>query len=71
MDPLVLSLLLAKLILINAKNLMAAIDKAKANDSKVTSDELKGIVFDTAIRSLDDMGAGDLSGLLTLGVQKH
>jgi hypothetical protein len=71
MDPLVLSLLITKAILINARNLMQAIDKAKAGDGKVTSDEIKDIVFDTAIKSLDDMGAGDFSSLLTVGVPKH
>ncbi len=64
MDPLILSLLIAKIILINTKNLFEAIEKAKLNDGKVTTDELSGIIFETALKSLDDMGVGSLSGLL-------
>ncbi|MDD5062775.1 MAG: hypothetical protein PHN44_10900 [Candidatus Marinimicrobia bacterium] len=64
MDPLTLSLLIARIILINTKNLLQAVEQAKKNDSKVTSEELPEIIFDTAIKSLDDLGAGDLRGLL-------
>ncbi len=68
MDPLVLSLLIAKVILINTKNLLKAVEKAKANDGKITSDELPEIIFETAIKSLDDLGVGNLSGIL--GIKK-
>ena len=64
MDPLTLSLLIARILLINTKNLMQAVDKAKANDGKITSDEFPDIIFETAIKSLDDLGVGNLSGLL-------
>jgi len=70
MDPLILSLLIAKIILINTKNLFEAVEKAKANDGKVTADELLAIIFETAIKSLDDMGVGNLSGLLGAAKQK-
>jgi len=63
-DPLTLSLLIARILLINTKNLMQAVDKAKANDGKITSDEFPDIIFETAIKSLDDLGVGNLSGLL-------
>jgi len=66
MDPLVLSLLVAKVILINTKNLLKAIDEAKANDGKITSDELPEVIFKTAIKSLDDLGVGDLNNLLAM-----
>ena len=52
MDPLTLSLLIARILLINTKNLMQAVDKAKANDGKITSDEFPDIIFETAIKSL-------------------
>ncbi len=64
MDPLILSLLIAKILLINTKNLMQAVDKAKSNDGKITSDELPEIIFSTALKSLDDLGVGNLAGLL-------
>ncbi len=64
MDPVILSLLIAKVILINTRNLFAAVEKAKANDGKVTTDELPEIVLGAAIKSLDDLGVGDLRGLL-------
>ncbi len=69
MDPVILSLLIAKVILINTKNLFAAVEKAKANDGKITADELPDIIFETAIKSLDDMGVGNLSGLIAPGVK--
>lgn len=68
MDPLILSLLIAKILLINTRNLINAVEKAKANDGKITSDELPTIIFETAIKSLDDLGVGNLSGLLKLKV---
>jgi len=68
MDPLVLSLLIAKIILINTKNLIAACSKAKSDDGKITLDELPGIIADTAIQSLDDLGGGNLRDLM--GVSK-
>jgi len=55
MDPILLSLFVAKIILINTKNLIKAIDKAKSDDGKVTADEIPGILVDTAIKSLDDL----------------
>jgi len=58
MEPIFLSLLVAKVILINTKNLLAAIEKAKSDDGKVTVDELPAIMMDTAIQSLDDLGVG-------------
>lgn len=64
MDSIILSLLIAKVILINTKNLIIAVDKAKQNDGKITSDELPEIIFETALKSLDDLGAGDMRGLL-------
>lgn len=64
MDQIALALLAAKIILINTKNLLAAIEQAKVNDGKVTADELPDIVLDTAIKSLDQLGAGDFAGLL-------
>jgi len=66
MDPLVLSLLIAKIILINTKNLLKAVDEAKSNDGKITSDELPEVIFETAIKSLDDLGVGNLSNLLAI-----
>jgi len=69
MDPLTLSLLAAKIILINTKNLLKAIDEAKANDGKITSDELPEVIFKTAIKSLDGLGAVGLSELLA-GMKK-
>lgn len=64
MDPLVLSLFIARIILINTKNLIDACQKAKSDDGKITLDELPGIIADTAIQSLDDLGGGDLRGLV-------
>ncbi len=66
MDPLVLSLLIAKVILINTKNLFGAVEKAKSNDGKITADELPEIIFETALKSLDDVGVGNLSSFLTI-----
>lgn len=67
MDPLVLSLLIARIVLINTKNLIAACSKAKSDDGKITMDELPGIIADTAIQSLDDLSAGDLKDLMKGG----
>ncbi len=66
MDPLILSLLIAKIILINTKNLLKAVDKAKSNDGKITIDELPEVIFETAIKSLDDFGVGNLSNVLAI-----
>jgi len=68
MDPIMLSLFIAKIILINTKNLIAAIYQAKSDDGKVSSDEILEIAMNTAIKSLDDLGVGNLSYLL--GVKK-
>jgi len=71
MDPLVLSLLIAKVILINTKNLIKAVDKAKSNDGKITSDELPEVIFETAIKSLDDLGVGNVSNMLAIKGTKN
>lgn len=67
MDPLVLSLFVAKVLLINARNLILAVNTARENDGVITRDELPEIVFNTAIKSLDDLGAGEVSKMLALG----
>ncbi len=64
MDPIALSVLIAKIILINIKNLIEASNKAKSNDGKITSDELPKIIFESAIKSLDDLGLENMAGLL-------
>lgn len=64
MDPILLSLLVAKVILINTKNLIKAVDKAKSDDGKITADEIPAILMDTAIQSLDDLGVKDLAALV-------
>jgi len=64
MDPFIVALIITKVLLINTKNLMQAVEKVKANDGKITSDELPGIIFEMAIKSLDDLGEVNLSGLL-------
>ena len=57
MDPIFLSLLLAKVILINTRNLIKAVDKAKSNDGTITADEMPDIFFNTVIQTLTDLGA--------------
>lgn len=64
MDPILLSLLITKILLINAKNLFKEIGEAKSDDGKVTVNELPEIIFDTMIKSLDDLGVGDLAKLV-------
>jgi hypothetical protein len=66
MDPATLALAatIARIVLINAKNLILATQKAKSDDGKVTLDELPKIILDTAIRSCDDLGAGNLQTLM-------
>lgn len=68
MDPLLLSLLIAKIILVNTRNLLKAAGEAKSNDGKITSAELPEIVFQTAIKSLDDLGVGNLSSMLKMKI---
>ena len=63
MEPILLSLLIAKVILINTKNLIKEIDKAKSDDGKITVDEIPTILMETGIKTLDDLGVGDLRSL--------
>jgi len=56
MTEIEIALFAAKIILINARNLLKEIDKAKSDDGKVTVDELSTVLMDTAIKSLDDLG---------------
>lgn len=67
MDSLALSLLIARIILVNTNNLVMAVEKAKQNDGKVSANELPEIIFETALKSLDDLGAGSIGSLGTLG----
>ena len=60
MSEIAIALLIAKTILINTKNLIKAVEKAKSDDGKVTVEELPEIMMDTAIKSLDDLGVGNL-----------
>jgi len=60
MSEIAIALLIAKAILINTKNLIKAVEKAKSDDGKVTVDELSTVLIDTAIKSLDDLGIGNL-----------
>lgn len=64
MDQITLGILIARILLINARNLIIACDKAKADDGKITADELPGIAIETAIQSLEDLGRVDLSALM-------
>jgi len=66
MDPATLALAatIARIVLINIKNLVLATQKAKYGDGKITLDELPTIVFDAAIRSCEDLGAGDFAALV-------
>lgn len=66
MDPVTLALAatIARVVLINARNLVLAVQEAKSDDGKVTLDELPEIIFDAAIRSCEDLGASDLQGLV-------
>lgn len=64
MDPLMISLLIAKILIINIKNITESIEEAKMDDGKVTTNELSKIMFKSILKSLDDLGAGDLAGLL-------
>ena len=57
-------LLLAKIVLILIKHAVEEAEKAKANNGKITPDDLPKILLDAGLRSLDDLGAGDLRGLL-------
>jgi len=43
---------------------------AKANDGKVTADELPGIIYVTADSSFQELIKGDLGGLLVPGVKR-
>ncbi len=63
MDPLTI-LLIARILLVNTENLLKAVDKAKANDGKVTADEIPQIAFDTVANSLNELLRGDMAGLL-------
>ncbi len=63
MDPLTI-LLIAKILLVNTENLIKAVDKAKANDGKVTADEIPRIALDTMANSLNELLKGDVAGLL-------
>ena len=57
-------MLIAKAVLVNTKNLLKEVDKAMSVDGKVSKNELPDIIFNTAIKSLDELGAGTINGIL-------
>lgn len=63
-----LMIFLVRLGLKILKNAMGAIRIARADDGKITLDEVSDILVDTALKSLDALGADlcDLSKLLNL-----
>lgn len=63
MDPIMI-MLIAKAVLVNTKNLLKEVDKAMSDDGKVSKNELPDIIFNTAIKSLDELGAGSFNGIL-------
>ena len=66
-----IALMIARVLLVMAKNLSFQIEEAKKGDGKVTVDELQGIIFQTALKSLDDLEAGGkLSELISSIVKK-
>jgi len=69
MDP-ATTLFIFKFTVSIIKNLTIAADKAKANDGKISASELPELIYGAAVKTLDDLGAGSLSGLLGAAV-KH
>jgi len=64
MDQISLGLTIAKGLLLFIKHGVEEAEKAKTNDGRITPNELPKILLDAGLRSLDDLGAGDLNGLL-------
>lgn len=66
-----IALMVVRVLLVMAKNLSAQIEAAKKGDGKVTVDELQVLIFQTALKSLDDLEAGGkLSELITSLIKK-
>ncbi len=59
MDPL-LTILVARVLLLNTRNLIVEIKKEKSADGKVTVEEIPEIVINVLIKTLDELGQGTI-----------
>ncbi len=64
MDPL-LAIVIARALLLNTRNLLVEVRKAKSGDGKITVDELPEVAINTLLKTMDDLGVG--IGLQELG----
>lgn len=66
-----LVLLITRILLVMVKNLSIQVDAAKEGDGKVTAGELHSLIFQTALKTLDDLEAGEKLSSIITGMRKQ